>query len=93
LKKTIKVSDKVQFASNKMAELVALKLKPHTIAESLILPACCEIVNIMFGEEAKRKILKVPVSDDTIRRRINEMSNHIEKTVADKLFNMSFALQ
>jgi hypothetical protein len=35
------------------------KIKSHTIAEPVILPACCKIVNIMFGEEYE--ILKIPV--------------------------------
>jgi hypothetical protein len=40
-------SDSVRKASYAVAELVALKMKPHRIAE----PAGCEIVNIMFVEE------------------------------------------
>lgn len=54
--KTVKISDKAQLASYKIAELIAVQLKPHTIAESLILPAYCEIGKIMFGDEAKRKL-------------------------------------
>jgi hypothetical protein len=33
------------------------KIKSHTIAEPVILPACCKIVNIMFGEEYEKEIL------------------------------------
>lgn len=91
--KIVKISDKAQLASYKIAELIAVKLKSHTIAESLILPACSEIASIMFGEDAKSEILKIPVSDDTIRRRINDMSCNIEKTIANVLINKSFALQ
>lgn len=36
--KTMKLSIKSQIASYKIAELVVMKQKPHTIAESLILP-------------------------------------------------------
>ena len=43
-------------------------LKPHTIAENLILPACSEIVQIMFGDDAKKEIIKIPLSDDTIKK-------------------------
>jgi hypothetical protein len=33
-----------------------------TIAESVILPACCKIVNIVFGEEYGKEILKISIS-------------------------------
>ena len=46
--KTVKISGKAQSDSCKVVEL---KLKPHTIAESLGLSECCEIVIIMFGDE------------------------------------------
>jgi hypothetical protein len=44
-------SDKAQEASYAVAEVVAKKIRSLTIAESVISPACCKIVNIMFGEE------------------------------------------
>ncbi|XP_029634971.1 protein FAM200B-like [Octopus sinensis] len=49
--KKFKLSDKGQEASYAVAEIVARKMKSHTIAETVILPACQEIVRIMFGEE------------------------------------------
>ncbi|CAI6368410.1 unnamed protein product [Macrosiphum euphorbiae] len=47
----VKISDKSQEASYVVAELVAKTMKPHTIGEQLILPACREIVKIFFGIE------------------------------------------
>ena len=91
--KTVKISDKAQLASYKVAEMIAVQLKPHTIAESLIIPACCEMVKIMFGDEATKEIMKIPRSNDTIKNRIKNMSDDIEKTVADKLSKRHFALQ
>lgn len=42
------VSDKAQEASYAVMELIAKKkMKSHTTAESIILPACCEIVKIL----------------------------------------------
>ena len=73
--------------------MIAVQLKPHTIAESLIIPACCEMVKIMFGDEATKEIMKIPRSNDTIKNRIKNMSDDIEKTVADKLSKRHFALQ
>jgi hypothetical protein len=37
------------------------KIKSRTIDEPVILPACFKIVNIMFGEEYEKEILKIPV--------------------------------
>ena len=43
-KKQIGVSEKAQVASYKIDELIADKLKPHNLAEEIILPACRKIV-------------------------------------------------
>jgi hypothetical protein len=91
--KKIRVSDKAQLASYKVAEIVAQQMKAHTIAESLILPACQAIVKTMLGDEAELEIKKIPLSDDTIKRRIQDMSNDIEENVMQKLKTCEFALQ
>ena len=51
-KRKVTISDKAQEASYLVAELVAKKMKSHTIAESLIMPACKIIVRAMLSEEA-----------------------------------------
>lgn len=79
--KKIKLSDKAQEASYLVAELVAKDMKPHTVAESLILPACCAMVRTMLGPESEAEIKKIPLSDNTISRRIDDMSADIEKSV------------
>ncbi|VEN56237.1 unnamed protein product [Callosobruchus maculatus] len=92
--KAVTISDKAQTASYKVAELIALKQKPHTEGESLILPACCEIVKIMFGRGAEKELLKIPLLDDTIKRRIIDMSEDIGKKTTDKLSSgRHFAIQ
>lgn len=47
--------DKAQIASYTVAELITQKTKPHSIAESSILPLRSEIIKIMFGN-MKRQI-------------------------------------
>lgn len=44
------------------------------MAENLILPAFKGIVKSVVGEAAKREIIKVPLSDDTIVHCTGEMS-------------------
>ena len=42
-----------------VAEIIAKDMRPHTIAETLIRPACAAIVRIMVGTEAEEEIKKV----------------------------------
>ncbi len=89
----VTISDKAQEASYLVAELVAKKMKSHTIAESLIMPACKIIVRTMLGEEAECEVSKVPVSDNTISRRVDDLSNNISGILSEILQNNNFALQ
>lgn len=81
----ITICDKAQIASYKVAKLIALKQKPYSLAESLVLPACSEIVKIVFGLDVQKEILKIPLSNNTIKKRIVDMSKDIEKQVITKL--------
>jgi hypothetical protein len=68
-------------ASYKVAHRIAKCKKPHTIAEELILPAAIDMVNIMIGESAGKLLSKVPLSNNTISRRIQ----HIAEDLNDQL--------
>ena len=92
-KSQFNVSEKAQLASYEIAELIAVKLKPHNLAEEIILPACRKIVKTMIGGSADIDICKIPLSNDTIHRRIIDMSQNIEKNTAKTLANSNFALQ
>ena len=91
--KTFQVFTKSQHASYLVAEIIAKNSKPHTEAEKVIFPACSAIVKTMFGPEAEEKIRQIPLSNDTIRRRICDMSTDIQDTVISsvkqsKMFTM-----
>ena len=83
--KSAKVSEKALEASYLVAEIVAKTKTPHTIAETVIMPACTAIVNKMLGPQAAKEISKVSLSDSTIGRRINDMSVDIEAAVLGKI--------
>ncbi|XP_067131372.1 zinc finger BED domain-containing protein 5-like [Centruroides vittatus] len=88
------VSDKVREASYKVAELIVKAKKPHTIAETLLMPVCKEMVKIVLGSEAASEISKIPLSDDTISRRVIEMSSDIEDIMKEKInSSRKFSLQ
>ena len=64
------------------------------MAESLILPACKAIVKEMLGPDSVQEVTKVPLSDNTISRRIDDMSVDIETIVLEKIrISKHFSLQ
>ncbi|XP_025207725.1 zinc finger BED domain-containing protein 5-like, partial [Melanaphis sacchari] len=81
-------------ASYEVAQLVAKSGKAHTIAEELILPAAIVLCKTMLGESAAKLISSVPLSNNTIQRRITDMSANIEETLFTRLSTSDkFALQ
>lgn len=61
-------------ASYMVSYRVAKAGKPHTIVEELIVPAAMDMAEKMLGEKAKRTFQKMPSSDNTVSRRISDMS-------------------
>ena len=91
----VTISDKAQIASYQVSELIVQNTKSHTLGESIILPGCKKTVSTMLGNECSAlKISTIPLSYDTVRRRILEMSSDIEKNVSGNKFQYSdFVLQ
>ncbi len=58
-----------------------------------MMPACKIIVRTVLGEEAESKLSKVPVSDNTISRHVDDLSNNISGILSEILQNNNFALQ
>ena len=81
MRKTTKVNERTLKAGYQVAERIAKSKKPHTVAETLILPACKAIVNEMHGPD----VAKVPLSDNTIARRIDDRSADMESIVLEKM--------
>ncbi|XP_029656547.1 zinc finger BED domain-containing protein 5-like [Octopus sinensis] len=80
-------------ASYLVAELISKNRKNHTIGEKLILPACKIIVSKILGEEATKQIDNIPLSNSTISRRLQDISENIEKFVNGKLIHSNFSIQ
>ena len=64
-----------------MAYRIAKCKKPHTIAEERIKPCTEKMVKAMIESGAKKKIQQVLLSNDTIRRRIDEMPVNVFQQV------------
>ena len=60
-----------------MAQQIAKCKKPHTIAQELIRPAAVSMCEIMLGTEAANKLKSIPLSEDIVRRRIDDLSDDI----------------
>ncbi|KAK1346479.1 hypothetical protein QTO34_000335 [Cnephaeus nilssonii] len=64
-------------ASYLVALRIARAMKSHTIAEDLLLPAAKDIVQVMIGDEFVMKLSAISLSNDTVRKRIDDMSADI----------------
>ena len=83
--KKFRVCDKAEEVSYAVAEIVAWKMKSHTIAQSIILRAFQEMVRIMVVEEAVSEVNKIPLSDETICWCIQDRSGDIQCYITSKV--------
>ncbi|XP_065263663.1 deleted in malignant brain tumors 1 protein-like [Emys orbicularis] len=77
-------------ASYRVSYRVAKASEAHTIAESLIGPCIKKAVHCMFGEKVAKRIDMVPLSNNTLSRRINDMSNNVETTIIHRVKNSPY---
>lgn len=73
--------------------LTAKDKKPHTIGESLVKPCLLTACKMVLNEKNCAKIAKIPLSNDTIKRRINEMALDLKNQIIEKLNKSPFSLQ
>ncbi len=87
----VKLNGKATVASYRVALRIAKAGKAHTIGEMLILPAAKDLCSVML---AASKINSVPLSDNTISRRISDMAQDVKEQVLDSIRHSPFfALQ
>uniref|UniRef100_UPI0035900B4B protein FAM200C-like n=1 Tax=Myxine glutinosa TaxID=7769 RepID=UPI0035900B4B len=65
--------------------MIAKEKKPHTIGESLVKPCALEMVKIVLGEDALKRLSQVSLSNDTVRQRIGDMSQDIATQVVSEI--------
>lgn len=61
--------------------MLAKQKKAHTDAESLIAPALIIAAETMLGTDAAEKMKQIPLSNDTMSRRIEDLSSDIKDQV------------
>ena len=64
-------------ASYRVSLRIAKAKSPHTIGEELIMPCAKEMVSLMIGEDMVSKLGIIPLSNNTVHRRICDMSEDI----------------
>lgn len=78
----------------KASYLVALQIaknkKPYTIGEDLIKPCMLQAGEVVLGKQAVKKLKEIPMSANTIKRRIEEMADDIENQVIIMVKNSPF---
>ncbi|XP_014389407.1 PREDICTED: LOW QUALITY PROTEIN: protein ZBED8-like [Myotis brandtii] len=72
-------------ASYLVAPRMARAMKPHNFAEDLMLPAAKDIVRVMIGDKFLMKLSAISLSNDTVRRRIDDMSADIIDQVIQEI--------
>lgn len=72
-------------ASFHVSYLIAQKKKPHNIGEELIKPCTATIVKLMLGENQANKLNKLSLSNNTVQRRIFELSQDIKEQVIEEI--------
>jgi hypothetical protein len=80
---TSKQDDDGLRASYNISLLIAKSGKSHTIGEELILPAINEVINTMLNKPAFDIIKKIPLSNNTVQRRIDEMAQSVEELLCE----------
>lgn len=80
-------------ASYNISMLIAKTGKPHTIGEDLILPAVKEVLTTVLHKPAADIIRKIPLSNNSVQRRIDEMAENIEESLCEYLKTCKFSIQ
>ena len=84
--------DRALTASYEMSLLIARNGKSHTIGEEIIKPAL-NIFNKVMQHKNDSDVALIPLSNDSVRSRIDEMAGDIERQLSEKLRVRKFTIQ
>ncbi|XP_047115751.1 protein ZBED8-like [Schistocerca piceifrons] len=71
-------SEKVLEASYELSLLISRTKKSHIIGETLVKPCLLKAADSVLGSESKQKLSLIPLSDNTVKRRIDDMAEDIQ---------------
>ena len=80
----MKLPERGLVASYKVAHLLDKRKKSHTDAESVIAPSASIIAETMLGSDPANTISKVSLSNNTISRRIEDLSLDVNDQIREQ---------
>ncbi|XP_036219150.2 zinc finger BED domain-containing protein 5 [Bactrocera oleae] len=86
-------NEKATEASYLVSYRIAQAGEVHTIAENLIKPCVLDITKRMLDEKSAKHLSTVPLSNDTVSRRIHDLASYVKQELVTRLQNTRFALQ
>ena len=69
------LNERYLHASYEASYLIAKSTKPFSVGKNLVLPAAVKMSEIVHGKKCGDEICKIPLSNDTVARRIIEISD------------------
>ncbi|GBL90425.1 Zinc finger BED domain-containing protein 5 [Araneus ventricosus] len=78
-------NQKITKASYKVSYRIALAGEAHVIGESLIKPCVQDIVSCVLGESYSKQVESVSLSNNTVKKRINDIADDIELELISRL--------
>jgi hypothetical protein len=83
-------NENLVFASYEVSKLIAETGYPHTICEKLIFPALKIITTRVYGRKQENHLSSLCLSNNTVKRRIDDMVKNIEETLIHRTQNRQF---
>ncbi len=80
-----KITSNALEASYEVAYLIAQTKKPRTIGKTLIKPAAVAMCQVMHGEKIANELMTVPLSNDTVARRVHDIVQDIKSQLIDRI--------
>lgn len=91
VRKLANLNDKGLIAFYAISKLMTKEGKPHTIGESLVLPAVSVVITTVMNQNAREIIESIPLSNSSVSRRIDEMAADVKNQVVSQLKVKKFA--
>ena len=80
-------------ASYSISLLIAKAGKAHTIGKYSILPAIEKVITTVMHRDGHSIVKSIPLSNNSVARRIDEMASDVESTLCGMLLSRKFAIQ
>ncbi|XP_046988243.1 protein ZBED8-like [Schistocerca americana] len=83
-------SEEVLEATYELSLLISRTKKSHIIAETLVKPCLSKAADIVLGSESKQKLSQIPLSDNTMKLRIDDMAEDIQNQLVTAVKQWQF---